>query len=141
MKNSGELVYELHGHNSFVYGLARLPNGNLVSSGEDRTVRIWKGNAEFQCLIQPCVSVWAVAAAPSGDIFAAGSDGFVRVFTQSPDRVASADELQVLYLLMYRRTKNRFLQVPFLQIKLAISKRMICQGQRRWINLETKKDR
>ncbi|KAJ3258094.1 prephenate dehydrogenase (NADP(+)) [Boothiomyces macroporosus] len=94
VKNSGELVYELHGHNSFVYGLARLPNGNLVSSGEDRTVRIWKGNAEFQCLIQPCVSVWAVAAAPSGDIFAAGSDGFVRVFTQSPDRVASADELQ-----------------------------------------------
>ncbi|KAJ3322619.1 prephenate dehydrogenase (NADP(+)) [Boothiomyces sp. JEL0866] len=94
VKNNGELVYELHGHNSFVYGLARLPSGDLVSSGEDRTVRIWKGKAEFQCLIQPCVSVWSVAVADSGDIFAAGSDGFVRVFTQSSDRVASAEELQ-----------------------------------------------
>ena len=42
--SGGDLVYELHGHTSFVYSLDVLPTGEIVSSGEDRTVRIWKGN-------------------------------------------------------------------------------------------------
>jgi len=39
----GDIVYTLSGHTSFVYSLSVLPNGDIVSSGEDRTVRIWKG--------------------------------------------------------------------------------------------------
>ena len=39
----GRQVSELHGHENFIYALAALPDGRLVSSGEDRTVRIWKG--------------------------------------------------------------------------------------------------
>lgn len=39
----GDTVYTLSGHTSFVYSLSVLPNGDLVSGGEDRTVRIWRG--------------------------------------------------------------------------------------------------
>lgn len=33
----------LSGHTSFVYSLAVLPSGDIVSGGEDRSVRVWKG--------------------------------------------------------------------------------------------------
>lgn len=39
----GDAVYTLSGHTSFVYSLAVLPNGDIVSGGEDRTVRVWRG--------------------------------------------------------------------------------------------------
>ena len=39
----GDTVYTLSGHTSFVYSLSVLPNGDLVSAGEDRTVRVWQG--------------------------------------------------------------------------------------------------
>ncbi len=39
----GDCVYTLSGHTNFVYSLSVLSNGDIVSSGEDRTVRIWRG--------------------------------------------------------------------------------------------------
>jgi phospholipase A-2-activating protein len=39
----GDAIYTLSGHTSFVYSLASLPNGDIVSGGEDRTVRVWQG--------------------------------------------------------------------------------------------------
>lgn len=41
----GDVVYTLSGHTSFVYSLAVLANGDIVSGGEDRTVRIWRGES------------------------------------------------------------------------------------------------
>lgn len=41
----GDTVYTLSGHTSFVYSLSVLPNGDIISGGEDRTVRIWRGKA------------------------------------------------------------------------------------------------
>ena len=40
---SGEPLMELNDHTSFVYTLSLLPSGEIVSGGEDRTVRVWKG--------------------------------------------------------------------------------------------------
>lgn len=37
---------ELNAHTSFVYSVSVLSTGELVSSGEDRSVRIWKGKKE-----------------------------------------------------------------------------------------------
>ncbi|PFH62870.1 hypothetical protein XA68_11426 [Ophiocordyceps unilateralis] len=90
----GQQLGELHGHESFVYSLAALPSGELVSSGEDRTVRIWRGSECIQTITHPAISVWAVAANPkTGDIVSGASDGVARVFTRRPDQVADQETL------------------------------------------------
>ncbi|KXH33705.1 hypothetical protein CNYM01_12877 [Colletotrichum nymphaeae SA-01] len=93
-KLNGQQVGELIGHENFIYALTSLPSGELVSSGEDRTVRIWKGNECVQTITHPAISVWAVAANPeSGDIITGASDGVARVFTRDSERAASADTI------------------------------------------------
>ena len=42
-KLDGSPVMEMNGHTSFVYSIDLLPSGELVSSGEDKTARVWKG--------------------------------------------------------------------------------------------------
>ncbi len=37
------------------------PNGDWISSGEDGSVRVWRGGECVQHMPQPCLSVWAVA--------------------------------------------------------------------------------
>ncbi|KKA31067.1 hypothetical protein TD95_002567 [Thielaviopsis punctulata] len=96
-KLNGQLIDELRGHDSYVYSLAALPStGELVSSGEDRTVRIWQGNRCVQTITHPALSVWSVAAcAETGDIVTGASDNVARVFSRSPDRVADAETLRM----------------------------------------------
>lgn len=90
----GKQIAEMHGHESFIYSLAALPSGELVSSGEDRTVRVWKGLECVQTITHPAISVWSVAVCPeNGDIVSGASDNVVRVFTRSEDRIAAADAL------------------------------------------------
>lgn len=89
---SGKQVGTLMGHESFIYSLASLPTGEIVSSGEDRTVRIWKGSECIQTITHPAISVWAVAVcAETGDIVSGASDRNVRVFTRSQERIADAE--------------------------------------------------
>ncbi|KAF9893989.1 hypothetical protein FE257_008960 [Aspergillus nanangensis] len=91
----GDLVAELHGHESFIYSLASLPSGELVSSGEDRTVRVWKGTQCVQTITHPAISVWSIAACQeNGDIVTGASDRVTRVFTRSQERMASAEVIQ-----------------------------------------------
>ena len=91
-KLNGQQVGELHGHESFVYCLASLPSGELVSSGEDRTVRVWKGGECVQTITHPAISVWTVAVnQETGDIVTGASDGVARVFTRRPDQVADKE--------------------------------------------------
>jgi len=47
-----------------------------------------------QTIIHPAISVWAVSTMPNGDIVSGCSDGVVRVFSESQDRWASAEELK-----------------------------------------------
>jgi len=88
----GVEILQLHGHEAFIYSLAVLPNGDLVSSSEDRTVRIWRGQECIQTITHPAISVWSVAVCPeSGDIVTGASDKIVRVFTRDPERTAHPD--------------------------------------------------
>lgn len=83
---------ELHGHEAYIYSLASTPTGELVSSGEDRTVRVWKGNECIQTITHPAISVWTVAVCPeNGDIVSGASDNVVRVFTRDTGRAADAE--------------------------------------------------
>lgn len=91
----GELLASLFGHESFVYSLAALPTGELISSGEDRTVRVWNGTQCVQTITHPAISVWSVAVCnETGDIVTGASDRIARVFSRSPDRYASSDVIQ-----------------------------------------------
>ena len=86
---NGRQVGELRGHDSFIYSLASLPNGDIVSSGEDRTVRIWRGFDCLQTITHPAISVWGVAVcAENSDIVSGASDRIVRIFTRSKEREA-----------------------------------------------------
>ena len=89
---SGQNLGELHGHESFVYSIASLPTGELVSSGEDRTVRVWKGAQCIQTITHPAISVWQVAVCQeTGDIVTGASDKIVRVFSRDSSRHADAE--------------------------------------------------
>lgn len=92
---NGKQVGELQGHESFIYSLASLPSGELISSGEDRTVRIWKDNTCIQTITHPAISVWCVAAcAENGDIVSGSSDRKVRVFSREKERQAEQGVIQ-----------------------------------------------
>ncbi|KAL1602226.1 WD repeat protein Lub1 [Nothophoma quercina] len=91
----GKQIAELHGHENFVYSLAVLPDGGLVSAGEDRTVRVWQRNECVQTVTHPAISVWAVAVCPeNGDIVTGSSDKLARVFTRDQARYAAATEIE-----------------------------------------------
>ena len=93
-KLNGQSVGELYGHESFVYSLTALPSGELVSSGEDRTIRIWRGLEGVQTITVPAISVWSVAVCKqTGDIVSGSSDGVVRIFTRNEESVADAETL------------------------------------------------
>ncbi|KAH0846122.1 hypothetical protein AYO21_10097 [Fonsecaea monophora] len=89
----GELIASLVGHESFIYSLAVLPSGEIVSSGEDRSVRVWDGQSCIQVITLPAISVWSVSTAPNGDIIVGSSDKTARIFTRDPERVADAETL------------------------------------------------
>ena len=94
-KLNGRQVEELHGHENFIYSLVSSPGGELISSGEDRTVRIWRGNDCVQSITHPAISVWSVAVCPSnGDIISGASDRIVRVFSRDPGRQAEPDSIK-----------------------------------------------
>ena len=92
---SGRQVGELLGHENFIYSLASLFNGDIVSSGEDRTLRIWRGSSCIQTITHPAISVWAIAAcAETGDIASGASDRILRIFTQNQDRYADPEAIK-----------------------------------------------
>ncbi|POS88025.1 hypothetical protein EPUL_001450 [Erysiphe pulchra] len=94
-KLNGNLMGEATGHESFIYSLASLSTGEIVSSGEDRTLRIWKGNICVQTITHPAISIWSVAVCPeNGDIVSGASDKIVRVFTRSKNRTADKETLK-----------------------------------------------
>jgi phospholipase A-2-activating protein len=86
--SQGNLVTELSGHEHFVYNLTSLPTGEIVSCGEDRTVKIWSGKQCIQTIPHPAISVWCVASSANGDIASGTSDNTIRIFSRSPDRFA-----------------------------------------------------
>ena len=86
---------ELHGHESFIYSLVSSPSGELISSGEDRTVRVWRGSECIQTITHPAISVWGVAVCPAnGDIVSGASDRKVRVFSKEKERQAAPEAIK-----------------------------------------------
>ncbi|KAK7207585.1 WD40-repeat-containing domain protein [Myxozyma melibiosi] len=91
----GNCLQELYGHTSFVYSLAySVATDEIISSGEDRSVRVWKAGECVQSINLPCISVWSVAVCPANsDIAVGGSDKIVRIFSRNQQSWATPDEL------------------------------------------------
>lgn len=56
----GSELSTLQGHDSFVYSLAVTSDGTLVSSGEDRTVRLWD---KLTGALQQVITIPAISSA------------------------------------------------------------------------------
>ncbi len=86
---------QLHGHENFIYSLATLPDEHLLSSSEDRTVRIWKDLECIQTITHPAISVWCIAVcSENGDFVSGASDRIVRVFSRSKERQATSEAIK-----------------------------------------------
>eukprot|EP00290_Baffinella_frigidus_P008213 CAMPEP_0180122658 /NCGR_PEP_ID=MMETSP0986-20121125/3691_1 /TAXON_ID=697907 /ORGANISM="non described non described, Strain CCMP2293" /LENGTH=774 /DNA_ID=CAMNT_0022061857 /DNA_START=102 /DNA_END=2422 /DNA_ORIENTATION=+ len=90
---AGGQLLKLTGHDSFVYSLAVLPTGEIVSGSEDKMCKVWR-DGKCVASIAHAGSVWGVTALPNGDIATACSDCVARVFSRVPERFAEADTLQ-----------------------------------------------
>uniref|UniRef100_A0A0P4WEV7 Phospholipase A-2-activating protein n=1 Tax=Scylla olivacea TaxID=85551 RepID=A0A0P4WEV7_SCYOL len=93
---SGEILATYYGHTNFIYGVSVVTQeGDFVTGGEDRTLRVWEANGEcVQTIHMPAQSVWAVAALPNSDIVCGSSDGTCRVFTRVEEQQASPEDLK-----------------------------------------------
>lgn len=93
---SGELMATYYGHTNFIYGVSvAMQDGDFVTGGEDRTLRVWGPSGEcVQTIHMPAQSVWAVATLPNSDIVCGSSDGTCRIFTRAEERQANAEDLK-----------------------------------------------
>jgi phospholipase A-2-activating protein len=88
----GAPMGELHGHEAYIYSIAISPNGDIVSAGEDRTVRVFRDGKCIQTITHPAISIWSVAVCEeTGDIVSGASDKTIRVFSRDPERHADAE--------------------------------------------------
>jgi len=46
---AGDIVYTLTASTAFIFCLAILPSGDIVTGGEDRAVSVWRGVFHFSC--------------------------------------------------------------------------------------------
>lgn len=92
---SGECLGNYYGHSNYIYSISATLDGHLVaSSGEDKTVRVWKNGEADQVIDLPAQSIWAVKLLPNEDIVCGASDSLVRIFTSNPERYADAETMQ-----------------------------------------------
>jgi phospholipase A-2-activating protein len=85
------------GHQSIIYNLScNSITGELLSSGDDNTLRVWRPWACVQCIFHPEL-VWASCAFPNEDLIAtACSDGRVRVWTRNVSDMANPAQVEQL---------------------------------------------
>ncbi|XP_069818093.1 phospholipase A-2-activating protein isoform X3 [Dendropsophus ebraccatus] len=92
---TGECLQIYYGHTNYIYSICLFANSqDFVTTGEDRSMRIWRKGECAQTVRLPAQSVWCCCVLENGDIVVGSSDGIIRVFTESQERMASAEELQ-----------------------------------------------
>ncbi|KAM6033853.1 phospholipase A-2-activating protein isoform 4-T4 [Chlamydotis macqueenii] len=92
---SGKCLQVYYGHTNYIYSISVFPQcKGFVTTGEDRSLRIWRQGECAQTIRLPAQSVWCCCVLDNGDIVVGASDGIVRVFTESLERTASAEEIQ-----------------------------------------------
>ncbi|XP_067409268.1 phospholipase A-2-activating protein isoform X2 [Emydura macquarii macquarii] len=92
---TGECLQIYYGHTNYIYSISVFPHcKDFITTGEDRSLRIWKQGECAQTIRLPAQSLWSCCVLDNGDIVVGASDGIIRVFTESLERTASAEEIQ-----------------------------------------------
>ncbi|KAF7244575.1 Phospholipase A-2-activating protein [Varanus komodoensis] len=92
---SGECLQVYYGHTNYIYCISVFPQSeDFVTSGEDRSLRIWRKGECTQTIRLPAQSAWCCCVLNNGDLVVGASDGIIRVFTESLERTASLEEIQ-----------------------------------------------
>lgn len=81
----GTLLSEMKGHTGFVFAVCVLDSGEIVSGGDDKTVRVWRDGQCVQVITHPR-TVWCITKNHLGDIITGGEDYKIRTFTRDPLR-------------------------------------------------------
>ncbi len=78
----GSLLYTLSSHTSTIMALAALPEGNLASSSDDLTLKIWnlKTGSLLFTLIDHTDVVWSLAALANGNLASGSKDTTVKIW-------------------------------------------------------------
>ncbi|XP_057317804.1 phospholipase A-2-activating protein [Microplitis mediator] len=85
-----------YGHENYIYSISATFDGSLVvSSSEDKSIRVWKNGKVDQTIMVPTTSVWCVELLPNGDIVSGSSDGIIRIFSSDSSRWASPEIMKV----------------------------------------------
>ena len=91
--NSGELLRKILAHPetgntpSFVYGLTCDSEGNIISSGEDGTAKVFSPEGTLLCVLRHSGVVWDVTLLKNDDLVTGCGDGCVRIWSKDKSRI------------------------------------------------------
>uniref|UniRef100_G3TXR0 Phospholipase A-2-activating protein n=1 Tax=Loxodonta africana TaxID=9785 RepID=G3TXR0_LOXAF len=92
---TGKCLEVYYDHTNYIYSISVFPNcKDFVTTVEDRSLRTWKHGECAQTIQLPAQSIWCCCVLDNGDIVVGASDGIIRVFTESEDWTASAEEIK-----------------------------------------------
>lgn len=110
-------ITELQGHQGPVNAARFLPDGSIVSGGQDGTVRFWRDGQQTATLQYPS-GITALAVLPDGRVAAGFGDGMVRIIAgEKTSAEIASGELPVIALASARDGKT----VAAAQIRGAVS--------------------
>jgi phospholipase A-2-activating protein len=89
----GTHMMDLKGHNGFIFAIDTLETGEIVSGGDDCTVKVWKDGACKQTIQMPR-SVWCITHNKFGDLIVGCEDKTIRLFTRDTKRQEKGQELE-----------------------------------------------
>jgi phospholipase A-2-activating protein len=89
----GDLLYELRGHNGFVFAVHVLPSGEIITGSDDKSIKVWNSGSCIQTINHP-QTVWSITSNTLGDLITACEDYSIRTFTRDPERKANEEELK-----------------------------------------------
>jgi phospholipase A-2-activating protein len=89
----GTHMLDYKGHSGFIFALMCLDSGEIVSGGDDCTVKIWKDGQCRQTIEQPR-TIWALTKNSLGDIIVGSEDKKIRTFTRDHARAEKGEELK-----------------------------------------------
>ena len=81
----GTHLLDYRGHTAFVFAIDALETGEIISAGDDCTIKVWDGG-ECKQTIQMPRTVWSLTHNKFGDIIAGCEDKSFKTFTRDQNR-------------------------------------------------------